>query len=115
MRSMGDTSPDEAWGPGQRSEPLAKLRAGQEGVEGRSILVLVSSNPSLLPGPPIVRAQPTATAQGTLLEMFTGPASGNTEQGRKGQRLDLEKQRITRLGRNPFWRIHNNLFTFGKL
>ena len=74
---------------GRGVRPLAKLRAGQEGVEGTSILVLVSSNPSLLPGPPIVgptHSHGTRNITGnvhrtSLLEYGTGEKRTETGSG----------------------------------
>lgn len=66
-----------------------------------STLAFVSSNLSLLPGPPTVRAKPIATGRGGSLGTFIGPASWDTEQGKEGQRMDGgNKERITRSGRN---------------
>lgn len=85
MRSVGDVPLMEAGAVGRGAQPSAKLRVGRQGVEATSVLVFVSFNPSLLPGPAIVRAQAAATGPAESLEAFGGLAGWAPNRGVKGR------------------------------
>lgn len=85
MRSVGDALLTEAGAMGRGVQPSARLRVGRQGVERTRALAFVSSNPGLLPGPAIVRAQAAITGQVESLEMFGGWATWVPNRGAKGR------------------------------